>query len=114
MSSCGRDHERDADQPESQTCSIDDISDEQAGQGRSCMCWAEQKSQTVFATLNKFTVHIISLQISEKENNSSTHVDKLTLFCLRHFHKINELPSKTTPPENDFPYPAFSQLASEN
>ncbi|GFV88616.1 hypothetical protein TNCV_1244261 [Trichonephila clavipes] len=57
--------------------------------------------------VNKFTVQIISLQISEIENNSASHVDKLTLYCLRHFHKINELPSKTTPPENDFPFSAF-------
>ncbi|GFT97188.1 uncharacterized protein TNCV_3858451 [Trichonephila clavipes] len=34
----------------SHTCSIDYISGELVGQGRGCMCWAEQKSQTVFAT----------------------------------------------------------------
>ncbi|GFX20903.1 uncharacterized protein TNCV_79581 [Trichonephila clavipes] len=33
--------------------SIGDISGEQAGQGRSYMCWAEQKSRTVFATCGR-------------------------------------------------------------
>ncbi|GFX69417.1 uncharacterized protein TNCV_1547481 [Trichonephila clavipes] len=32
------------------TCSIGDISGEKVGRGRSCMCWAAQKSQTVFST----------------------------------------------------------------
>ncbi|GFV52042.1 hypothetical protein TNCV_1323951 [Trichonephila clavipes] len=51
------DHERDAEQPNTTRGdtdnqilkSIGDISDELAGQGRSCMRWAEQKSRTVFA-----------------------------------------------------------------
>ncbi|PRD30147.1 UNVERIFIED_CONTAM: hypothetical protein NCL1_27303 [Trichonephila clavipes] len=34
----------------SHTCSIGNISGELAGRGRGCMCWAEQKSRTVFAT----------------------------------------------------------------
>ncbi|GFU69454.1 uncharacterized protein TNCV_2282231 [Trichonephila clavipes] len=33
----------------SHTCSIGDISTEEAGQGRSCMCRAEPKSWTVFS-----------------------------------------------------------------
>ncbi|GFU78283.1 uncharacterized protein TNCV_5008601 [Trichonephila clavipes] len=37
----------------SHTCSIDDIPVKKAGQGRSCMCWAEQKSRTIFATCGR-------------------------------------------------------------
>ncbi|GFT01767.1 uncharacterized protein TNCV_4205731 [Trichonephila clavipes] len=41
----------------SHTCSIGDISGGKAGQGRSCMCWTEQKSRTVFATCGRTLSH---------------------------------------------------------